>query len=203
MNAVHEVAGRGLPLERDDIDTDQIIPAHWLRSTERTGYAAGLFEAWRRDPAFPLNDPRYAGASVLVAGANFGCGSSREHAAWALLENGFRAVLAESFADIFRANAVTNGLVPVALPRPALHRIATAAREHPETQIRVDVAALTVDVPSLELHALFTLAPDVRTRLLEGLDDIDLTLRRDDAIAAHEARRASWLPRIDRRAPMR
>ena len=200
---MREVSGRGLPLERDDIDTDQIIPAHWLRSTERTGYAAGLFEAWRRDPAFPLNDARYAGANVLVAGANFGCGSSREHAAWALLENGFRAVLAESFADIFRANAVTNGLVPVALPRPALHRIADAAREHPETQIRVDVAALSVDVPSIELHALFTLAPDMRTRLIEGLDDIDLTLRRDDAIAAHEAGRASWLPRVDRRAPMR
>jgi 3-isopropylmalate/(R)-2-methylmalate dehydratase small subunit len=203
VNAVREVVGRGLPIERDDIDTDSIIPAHWLRRTERTGYAAGLFEAWRRDPAFPLNDPRYAGASVLLAGANFGCGSSREHAAWALAEYGFRAVLAPSFADIFRANAVGNGLVPVALPRPVVSRIVDAVERDPATAIRVDVDALAVDVPSLDLHALFTLSPDMRTRLLEGLDEIEATVRHEGAIAAYESRRAPWLPRLDRRAPVR
>jgi 3-isopropylmalate/(R)-2-methylmalate dehydratase small subunit len=203
MNAVREVVGRGLPIERDDIDTDSIIPAHWLRRTERTGYAAGLFEAWRRDPAFPLNDPRYAGASVLLAGANFGCGSSREHAAWALAEHGIRAIIAPSFADIFRANAVGNGLVPVALPREVVRRIVDAVEREPATQVRVDVDALAVDVASLSLHALFTLSPDMRTRLLEGLDEIEVTLRHDEAIAAYESRRPSWLPRLDRRAPLR
>jgi 3-isopropylmalate/(R)-2-methylmalate dehydratase small subunit len=203
MNAVREVVGRGLPIERDDIDTDSIIPAHWLRRTERTGYAAGLFEAWRRDPAFPLNDPRYAGSSVLLAGANFGCGSSREHAAWALAEHGIRAIIAPSFADIFRANAVGNGLVPVALPRAVVRRIVDAIERDPATEIRVDVDALTVDVASLSLHALFTLSPDMRTRLLEGLDEIEVTLRQDEAIAAYESRRPSWLPRLDRRALVR
>jgi 3-isopropylmalate/(R)-2-methylmalate dehydratase small subunit len=203
MNAVREVVGRGLPIERDDIDTDSIIPAHWLRRTERTGYAAGLFEAWRRDPAFPLNDPRYAGASVLLAGANFGCGSSREHAAWALAEHGIRAIIAPSFADIFRANAVGNGLVPVALPREVVRRIVDAVEREPATQVRVDVDALAVDVASLSIHALFTLSPDMRTRLLEGLDEIEVTLRHDEAIAAYESRRPSWLPRLDRRAPLR
>ena len=203
MNAVREVVGRGLPIERDDIDTDSIIPAHWLRRTERTGYAAGLFEAWRRDPAFPLNDGRYADASVLLAGANFGCGSSREHAAWALAEHGIRAILAPSFADIFRANAVGNGLVPVALPQAVVHRIVDAVEHDPTLSIRVDVDALSVEVPSLDLRALFTLSPDMRTRLLEGLDEIEVTLRHDGAIAAYESKRASWLPRVDRRASMR
>jgi 3-isopropylmalate/(R)-2-methylmalate dehydratase small subunit len=203
MNPVREVVGRGVAIERDDIDTDQIIPAHWLRRTGRTGYAAGLFEAWRRDPAFPMNDPRHAGASVLVAGANFGCGSSREHAAWALVEHGFRAVVAAGFADIFRANAVGNGLVPVALPRTAVDRIARAVRDDPATVIRIDVAEGSVEVPSLELRAPFTLSPDMRTRLLEGLDEIAATLRREEAIAAYEAGRPSWLPRLDRRAPVR
>ena len=203
MSAVREVRGTVLPIERDDVDTDQIIPAHWLRSTSRTGYARGLFEAWRRDPAFPLNDPRYDGASLLLAGANFGCGSSREHAAWALAEHGIRAVVAASFADIFRANAVTNGIVPVALPRPALAAIGAAVRDDPRTVVRVDVDELSVDVPSLQMHALFTLEPDMRKRLLAGLDDIDVTLAHESAIAAYESRRSDWLPRLGRRAPAR
>ena len=196
MNAVREVSGRGLPLERDDIDTDQIIPAHWLRSTERTGYAAGLFEAWRRDPAFPLNDARYAGASVLVAGANFGCGSSREHAAWALLENGFRAVLAESFADIFRGNAIRSGIVPIALPGDLVARLMRAVERDPSLELHVDVAEATLDVPTLELRAVFPLDERARQRLTLGLDDIAVTLTHEADIAAHEARRPAWLPSV-------
>jgi len=200
VTAVREVRGTVLPIERDDIDTDQIIPAHWLRSTARTGYAAGLFEAWRRDPSFALNDRRYDGASVLLAGANFGCGSSREHAAWALAEHGIRAVVAASFADIFRANAVSNGIVPVALPRPALAAIGAGVRADPRTAVRIDVDGLTVEVPSLDLHTVFTLDPDMRKRLLAGLDEVDVTLAHEAAIASFEARRADWLPRLDRRA---
>jgi 3-isopropylmalate/(R)-2-methylmalate dehydratase small subunit len=200
VTGVSEVRGTVLPIERDDIDTDAIIPAHWLRSTARTGYARGLFEAWRRDPAFPLNDRRYDGATVLLAGANFGCGSSREHAAWALAEQGIRAVVAVSFADIFRANAVGNGIVPVTLPRPVLSAIGEAVRADPRTVVVVDVDALTVDVPSLDLRSVFTLEPDMRKRLLAGLDEVDVTLAHEDAIASFEARRAEWLPRLDRRA---
>jgi 3-isopropylmalate/(R)-2-methylmalate dehydratase small subunit len=191
-----EVRGRAVVIDRADIDTDQIIPARWLRRIERTGYAAGLFEAWRRDPAFPLNDPRYAGASVLVAGANFGCGSSREHAAWALAEYGFRAIVAPSFGDIFRANAVGSGIVIVALAPSAVSRLARAVERDPSLEVRVDVANTAIDVPAIDLHALFPIDPHTQRRLLEGLDDVDATLEREDAIAAFESRRAEWLPRV-------
>jgi 3-isopropylmalate/(R)-2-methylmalate dehydratase small subunit len=191
-----EVRGRAVVVDRADIDTDQIIPARWLRRVERTGYGAGLFEAWRRDPAFPLNDPRHAGASVLIAGANFGCGSSREHAAWALAEYGFRAIVAPSFADIFRANAVGSGIVPVALPASAVSRIARAVEGNASLEIRIDVAQTAIDVPALDLHALFPLDAHAQRRLLEGLDEIDATLEHTDAIAAFESRRADWLPRV-------
>ena len=190
------IQGWAVPVDRADIDTDQIIPAHWLRRVERTGYAAGLFEAWRRDPAFPLNDPRYAGATVLVAGANFGCGSSREHAAWALAEYGFRAIIAPSFADIFRANAIASGIVPVALAPSAVSRLARAVEGDPLLEIRIDVAQTTIDVPALDLHALFPLDAHAQRRLVEGLDDIAETLEREDAIAAFESRRPEWLPRV-------
>src|SRR5882762_7203823 len=123
MEPVRRIAGRALPLERADVDTDQIIPSHWLKRLERTGYAAGLFEAWRRDPAFVLNDPRYAGASILIAGANFGSGSSREHAVWALEEAGFRAVIAPRLADIFRANCLKSGVVPVEIEADAVAKL--------------------------------------------------------------------------------
>src|SRR5207302_3605354 len=116
MEPIRLVVGRALPLPRADVDTDQIIPSHWLKRLERTGYGAGLFEAWRRDPGFVLNDPRYQGASILLAGRNFGCGSSREHAVWALHEFGIRAIIAPSFADIFRNNCLGNGLLPILLP---------------------------------------------------------------------------------------
>jgi len=194
MEAVRRVAGRALPLARADVDTDQIIPSHWLKRLERMGYAAGLFEAWRRDPAFVLNDLRYQGATILLAGANFGSGSSREHAVWALMESGFRAVIAPRLADIFKSNALRNGLVPVELDAATVTRLVDAVRADPATEIAVDVAARVVEAPGL--RAAFAIDEFSRTRLLEGLDDIGLTSRHEREIAAYEARRAEWLPRV-------
>jgi 3-isopropylmalate/(R)-2-methylmalate dehydratase small subunit len=191
---VREVRGRAVVIDRADIDTDQIIPAHWLRRIERTGYGAGLFEAWRRDPAFPLNDPRSAGARILIAGANFGCGSSREHAAWALAEYGFNAVVASSFADIFRNNAIGTGVVPVALPGELVAKLMRAVECDPSTEVRVDVALSTIDVPSLDLHAIFPLDAHARTQLVGGLDAIAATLAHEDAIERYESCRAEWMP---------
>ena len=196
MSGVREVRGRAVAIDRSDIDTDQIIPAQWLRRIERTGYGAGLFEAWRRDPAFPLNDRRYAGAAILVAGANFGCGSSREHAAWALAQYGFKAVVAPSFADIFRNNAIGSGIVPVTLPADVVTRLMRAVERDPAIELRIDVAASTIDAPPLELHAIFPLDPHTRDRLTLGLDHIAVTLSHEDAIRRHEERRPGWLPNV-------
>ena len=194
MEPTRIVTGRALPLERANVDTDQIIPSHWLKRIERTGYALGLFEAWRRDPSFVLNDDRYRGAKILIAGANFGCGSSREHAVWALRESGFRAVIAPTIADIFKSNAIKNGLVPVELESDAVSRLLAAVKADAGTTITVDVAQRTVAAPGLE--APFALADFFQTYLLEGLDDISLTLRHERDIAAFEANRAEWLPRV-------
>ena len=194
MEPTRIVTGRALPLERANVDTDQIIPSHWLKRIERTGYALGLFEAWRNDPSFVLNDDRYRGAKILIAGANFGCGSSREHAVWALRESGFRAVIAPTIADIFKSNAIKNGLVPVELESDAVSRLLAAVKADAGTTITVDVAQRTVAAPGLE--APFALADFFQTYLLEGLDDIALTLRHESDIAAFEAKRAEWLPRV-------
>ena len=194
MEPTRIVTGRALPLERANVDTDQIIPSHWLKRIERTGYALGLFEAWRKDPSFVLNDGRYRGAKILIAGANFGCGSSREHAVWALRESGFRAVIAPTIADIFKSNAIKNGLVPVELESDAVSRLLAAVKADAGTTITVDVAQRTVAAPGLE--APFALADFFQTYLLEGLDDIALTLRHERDIAAFEANRAEWLPRV-------
>ncbi len=199
MNAVKRVVGRALPLERENVDTDQIIPAHWLKRIERTGYGAGLFEAWRRDPSFVLNDARYAGASILIAGANFGSGSSREHAAWALLEGGFRAVIAPKLADIFRSNAVKNGLVPVALSEAAVATLMRAVREHPALEITVDVEKMEVSAPGIGFNERFALETRDRRALVEGLDEIALTLKYEHDITAFEAARPAWLPTTTRR----
>ena len=193
---VAEVRGRAAVVDRADIDTDQIIPAHWLRRIERTGYGAGLFEAWKRDPSFSLNDPRYADAAILIAGANFGCGSSREHAAWALAEGGFRAIVAPSFGDIFRANAIGHGLLPVALPAAVVERLMRAVERDPQIELRIDVAHAAIDVPALELHAFFPLEEHARNRIVNGLDDIAITMAHEEAIARHEAARPEWLPRV-------
>ncbi len=194
MEPVRRIVGRALPLARADVDTDQIIPSHWLKRLERTGYGPGLFEAWRKDPAFVLNDPRYQGAAILLAGANFGCGSSREHAVWALLDAGFRAVIAPRLADIFRNNALRNGLVPVEVDADTVANLVELARTEPSTAMTVDVERRTVEAPGV--RASFTLDDFSRTRLLEGLDDIALTLRHERDIAAFEAKRPAWAPRV-------
>ncbi len=194
MRAVRRVTGRALPLDRANVDTDQIIPAHWLKRIERTGYAAGLFEAWRRDGAFVMNDARYAGASILIAGTNFGSGSSREHAVWALDEAGFRAVIAPRLADIFRANCLKSGLVPVELEPEAVTKLLELALREPRTEITIDVERRTVEAPGV--RASFALDDHARGRLLQGLDDIAVTLGHADEITAYEAQRATWLPSL-------
>ena len=197
MRAVQRVVGRALPIDRANVDTDQIIPAHWLKRVERTGYGAGLFEAWRRDPAFAMNDPRYAGASILIAGANFGSGSSREHAVWALDEAGFRAVVAPRLAEIFRANCLKGGVVPVELDPDAVTRLMRAVIAAPGTEITIDVGAGVLDAPSAGVRASFPLDATARERLVRGLDDIEITFGHARDIAAYEKRRPGWLPRID------
>jgi len=194
MEPVRRIVGRALPLARADVDTDQIIPSHWLKRLERTGYGPGLFEAWRKDPAFVLNDPRYQGAVVLLAGANFGCGSSREHAVWALLDAGFRAVIAPRLADIFRNNALRNELVPIEIDADSVEKLVDAARRDPTTTIAIDVERSTVQAPGI--RATFALDEFSRTRLLEGLDEIAVTLRQERDIAAFETKRPEWLPRV-------
>ena len=194
MNAVRRVTGRALPLDRANVDTDQIIPAHWLKRVERTGYGAGLFEAWRRDPSFVMNDPRYAGAPILIAGANFGSGSSREHAVWALVETGFRAVIAPRLADIFRANCLKSGLVPVEIEAGAVAKLLRLVESDPRAEITVDVERRVVEAPGL--HASFELEDHARTRLLEGLDDIAVTLAHANEITKYESTRATWLPSL-------
>jgi 3-isopropylmalate/(R)-2-methylmalate dehydratase small subunit len=201
MPGIQRITGRAVALQRDDVDTDQIIPAAWLKRVERTGFAAGLFGAWRDDPAFALNRPGAAGSKVLVAGDNFGCGSSREHAVWALQDFGFAAVVSPGFADIFRGNAISSGLVPAQIDAAAVERIFQALAGDPEAEVVVDVAARMVAVPSAGIDEPFALPDFARWRLLEGLDDIALTLRHADAITAFETGRPSWLPAQDPAAP--
>jgi 3-isopropylmalate/(R)-2-methylmalate dehydratase small subunit len=188
--------GTALPLDRSDVDTDQIIPAEYLKRIERTGFGPFLFAEWRKDPSFVLNRPEYAGASILVAGANFGSGSSREHAVWALEDAGFRAVIAPSLADIFRTNCTKVGLLPVQLPPDAVRRLMDAVTEDPVSPVTVDLEAKAVTAPGFE--ATFDIDDFTRWRLLEGLDDIDITLRHEEAITAFEAARPSFLPTASR-----
>ena len=194
MRAVKHVVGRALPIDRANVDTDQIIPAHWLKRVERTGYGAGLFEAWRRDEAFVMNDPRYAGASIVIAGANFGSGSSREHAVWALDEAGFRAVIAPRLADIFRANCLKSGVVPVEIEADAAAKLMRLVVDDPRVEITIDVERRTVAAPGV--RATFALDDHARARLIAGLDDIAVTLAHADEIAQYESSRATWLPSL-------
>jgi 3-isopropylmalate/(R)-2-methylmalate dehydratase small subunit len=193
MKAVRVITGTGIPLRRADVDTDQIIPAEWLKRIERTGYEKGLFASWRDDRDFVLNDERFSGANVLVAGPAFGVGSSREHAVWALQQYGFDAVIAPSFSDIFRSNCTKNGLVPVAVPEDVVERLWDAIEADPAAVIVVDVERLVVEAPSIGLVAPFPLDTSTQRRFLDGLDDIGITLGHENDIASYEARRAAWL----------
>jgi 3-isopropylmalate/(R)-2-methylmalate dehydratase small subunit len=196
MNAFRRHTGRAMPLDRRDVDTDQIIPAEFLKRIERTGFGPFLFHEWRKDPGFVLNDPRYAGATILLAGPNFGSGSSREHAVWALEDHGFRVVVSPRFADIFRNNCTKVGLLPVELPVEAVRALMDVVIDEPATQITVDLEAMRVAAPSVSES--FEIDPFTQHRLLEGLDDIALTLRFDDDITRYESTRARWLPAASR-----
>jgi 3-isopropylmalate/(R)-2-methylmalate dehydratase small subunit len=184
--------GRGLPLRRSNVDTDQIIPAEFLKRVSRTGFGDGLFSAWRSDPDFVLNDVRYDGATVLVTGPDFGTGSSREHAVWALQDYGFRAVLAPRFGDIFRANALKGGLLPVVLDDAVIARLHEIVESAPDTEITVDLDRR--EVRAADVVAAFDIDDYTRRRLMEGLDDIGLTLAKAPAIDEFESARPSWLP---------
>ena len=192
------LTGRAVPLRRSNVDTDQIIPAVYLKRVTREGFGDGLFAAWREDPSFVLNQPRYAGATILAAGPDFGTGSSREHAVWALLDYGFRAVIAPRFGDIFRTNATKAGLLPVVLPEKTVALIQDAAEAEPPAEVTVDLAGREVRVAggglAGPLAEPFEIDDYTRWRLLEGLDDVGLTLRHEAAIAAFEAARPAWLP---------
>jgi 3-isopropylmalate/(R)-2-methylmalate dehydratase small subunit len=192
MEPVTRVVGTAVPLDRSDVDTDQIVPAQFLKRIERTGFGPFLFHEWRKDPTFVLNDERYAGATILLAGANFGSGSSREHAPWALEDHGFRVVIAPSFADIFRNNCCKIGLLPVELPQESVRALMDAVLDDPTTRIEVDLETLTVTAPSVQ--EAFAFDDFRRWCLLEGYDDIDLSLRHVEEIASYEANRPSWLP---------
>jgi 3-isopropylmalate/(R)-2-methylmalate dehydratase small subunit len=190
------VTGRAVPLERSDVDTDQIIPSEWLKRIERTGFGAGLFAEWRDDPGFVLNDPGHAGATILVAGPNFGTGSSREHAVWALVDFGFHAVVSPRFGDIFRNNSTRSGLVPAEVSDEDGRAIMEAVRADPSLEIVVDVDRRLVEAPAVGISAPFRLDDDARDRLLRGLDDIGVTAQHAQDIDAYEAGRPSFLPRV-------
>ncbi len=183
-----------MPLRRSNVDTDQIIPAEYLKRVSRAGFGEGLFAAWREDPSFVLNQPQCSGATILVAGTDFGIGSSREHAVWALMDYGFRAVIAPRFGDIFRTNATKAGLLPVILPEATVAALQDAVEADPATQITVDLNGRVVLAEAAGIKAPFELDDYTRWRLMEGLDDIGLTLRHTDDITAFELSRPRWLP---------
>jgi 3-isopropylmalate/(R)-2-methylmalate dehydratase small subunit len=193
MDAFTVHTGTAVPLRRSNVDTDQIIPAVYLKRVTRTGFEDGLFNAWRtNEPDFVLNQPRFTGATILVAGPDFGTGSSREHAVWALLDYGFKVVVSPRFGDIFRGNSLKAGLLTVQLPEKIVQRLWDDVDDEPTTEVTVDVVERQVRWRG-EVHD-FALDDYTRWRLMEGLDDIDLTLRHTDAVAAYEKVRKPWLP---------
>jgi len=194
MEAVQIVSGTAAPLRRSDVDTDQIIPSDWLKRVERTGFEKGLFSEWRDDRNFVLNDERYTDAVVLVAGPNFGTGSSREHAVWAIQQYGFGAVVSPRFADIFRNNCTKNGLVPVQVTPEVGEALLDAVEADPDLVVTVDVANLTLEALDAGISCSFPMDSATRERYLEGLDDIGISLRHEDDIAGFEATRPAWMP---------
>lgn len=197
MEPVTVLEGRMVPLDRADVDTDQIMPKQFLKRVERTGFGEFIFYDWRADPDFVLNDPRYAGANVLVTGPNFGSGSSREHAPWGLAQYGFEAIVALSFADIFKTNCAKNGLLTAEVDAETCRRLMALASEDPATPVRIDLPEQTIVAGSAHeggVRARFSIDAYTKHMLVEGLDHIGLTLAHDDEIAAFEAQRPAWLP---------
>ncbi|MFZ4505324.1 MAG: 3-isopropylmalate dehydratase small subunit [Microbacteriaceae bacterium] len=192
MERITVISGIGVPLERSDVDTDQIIPAEFLKRVTKTGFEDALFQRWRQDPDFVLNRPPFSNGGVLVAGMDFGTGSSREHAVWALRDFGFRAVVAPRFGDIFRGNSGKQGLLTAVVPESVVHAIWAVLAEDPGTEVTVDLVNRSVSCG--DVHSPFDIDDYTRWRLMEGLDDIGLTLRHESAIDSFETHRESWLP---------
>ena len=196
MKPVRVVTGRAVPLDRSDVDTDQIIPSEWLKRIERTGYGDGLFSEWRQDPGFVLNRAEHDGAVILVAGDNFGIGSSREHAVWALVDYGFQAVVSSRIADIFKSNSTRSGLVPVEVTPEIGRQLLDAVVHDPALKITVDVDKRLIEAPAAGISADFAIDDAARERLLGGLDDVALTLGHAREIGDFEESRPRWLPRV-------
>ncbi|MCU1372127.1 MAG: leuD [Ilumatobacteraceae bacterium] len=194
MEAVRIVTGTAVPLDRSDVDTDQIIPSDWLKQVERTGFEKGLFSEWRDDRDFVLNQEQYVGATILIGGPNFGTGSSREHAVWAIQQYGFKAVISPRFGDIFRNNSTKNGLIPVVVSPEVGEQLMRAVEADPTLEITIDVERRTLEAPAIGLDVSFPLDASVQHRFLEGLDDIGITLRNDASITTFEQTRPGWLP---------
>jgi 3-isopropylmalate/(R)-2-methylmalate dehydratase small subunit len=195
MEAIKTIRAQAMPLNRADVDTDQIIPAKYLKLVQRSGFGRFLFDSWRKDESFVLNDPIYANAHVLIAGRNFGCGSSREHAPWALQDYGFKAIIAPSFADIFRNNCGKIGLLLITLRPDEVEILMQAAEQKPDSVVKIDLEAQTVQLEGEEWSMHFEIDPFLKHCLLNGLDDISLTLQSDADIAAFEKKRPDFLPR--------
>jgi 3-isopropylmalate/(R)-2-methylmalate dehydratase small subunit len=194
MKPVRVISGTAVPLDRSDVDTDQIIPSDWLKRVERTGFEKGLFSEWRDSPDFVMNDEAYAGANILVAGPNFGTGSSREHAVWAIQQHGFEAVVSPRFGPIFSNNSTKNGLVPVEVSAEFGEALLRAVEDDPSLEITIDIERLTIEAPAVGLESTFDLDRATKERFIHGHDDIDLSLRHADKIDTHEAARPDWLP---------
>ena len=194
MDAVRIITGTAVPLDRSDVDTDQIIPSDWLKQVERTGFDKGLFSEWLDDRDFVLNQEQFQGANILIAGPNFGTGSSREHAVWAIQQYGFAAVVSPRFGDIFRNNSTKNGLVPVQVSAEVGRQLLDAVAADPTLQFVIDIERRTLECDSLGLVMDFPLDDSVQHRFLEGLDDIGLSLRHDADITTFEAQRPAWMP---------
>jgi|TARA_B110000263_G_C15293980_1_gene504690 3-isopropylmalate/(R)-2-methylmalate dehydratase small subunit len=194
MRQFNTTVGNCLPLNRADIDTDQIIPAKYLKRIERTGFGEFLFDTWRKDADFILNDSRYASAPILLAGPNFGCGSSREHAPWALEDHGFRVLIAPSFADIFRNNCAKIGLLTVVLSQEDIDYLVARSEELPQSEIVVNLSEQTIVTVDGSFVRHFDVDPTLKTNFLGGLDPIDLTMELDDNITAFEEKRSELLP---------
>jgi len=194
MEPVHIVQGTAVPLDRSDVDTDQIIPSDWLKRVERTGFEKGLFSEWRDDPDFVMNQEQYAGANILLGGPNFGTGSSREHAVWAIQQYGFAAVVSSRFGPIFRNNSSKNGLVAVEVSPEVSDQLMRAVEADPTMELIIDVERRTLEAPAIDLEVGFELSDSVQHRFLNGLDDIGITMQAGDDISAFEAERPGFKP---------